>query len=462
MALAQGPKGGVEEWVATNETFPRGLASFQDKIKRPIIAHNRYWSSKTVYALENGGRYHFIVEPMNNLAIPTEQQFWDDLLANATHAWGLSVYEQDWLHNEWEGMDATLQNATLSATWLRQMGTGAAKAGINIQYCMAYPRFAIASTGVAAVDQIRVSDDYRVDITHLRNRSVNLYVGTSSLLAAALGLAPYKDVFWSSQYQPGFPSDYPKNTSEPFSELEAVVSIYTAGPVSAGDGFGYTNNSLLAKTCTAKGTLLKPSWPAVPIDEYHLQRATGTGGPQGELNVAPSLIPSVGGAALQWVGFYAMDLKAAYALDVAKTFGEALGGASSNGWLVYRTPLVSGTSTVPVLESGESVDLAACGKADYHLMTATAAAGPSTLTLLGEVGKFVAVSPVRFRAVAAGSAGAHATLNVTVAGDEGERVEVAFARPAAAGSSHATVGTASCTVGGAGECSISVSERLSL
>jgi hypothetical protein len=24
-------------------------------------------------------------------------------------AWGLIVYEQDWLHNEWEKMDATLQ-----------------------------------------------------------------------------------------------------------------------------------------------------------------------------------------------------------------------------------------------------------------------------------------------------------------------------------------------------------------
>jgi len=124
------------------------------------------------------------------MSIPTEQTFWDDLLANATRAWGLAVYEQDWLHNEWEGLDVTLQNATLSMQWLHQMGVAATKAGINIQYCMAYPRFAIASTSVPAVDQIRVSDDYRVDLTHLRNRSVNLYVGTSSLLAAALGLAP--------------------------------------------------------------------------------------------------------------------------------------------------------------------------------------------------------------------------------------------------------------------------------
>lgn len=68
---------------------------------------------------------------------------------------------------------------------------------------MAYSRFALASVEVPAVDQIRVSDDYAVDLQHMRTFSVNAYIGTSSMLAAALGLAPYKDVFWSSSDQPG-------------------------------------------------------------------------------------------------------------------------------------------------------------------------------------------------------------------------------------------------------------------
>lgn len=57
IAVVQGPHDGVIEWIATNETFPRGLASFQDKVKRPIIAHNRFWSDKAVYARQNGGEY---------------------------------------------------------------------------------------------------------------------------------------------------------------------------------------------------------------------------------------------------------------------------------------------------------------------------------------------------------------------------------------------------------------------
>jgi hypothetical protein len=44
------------------------------------------------------------------------------------------VREQDWLHNEWEKLDATLQSATLPREWLLQMGRAAADHGIKIQY----------------------------------------------------------------------------------------------------------------------------------------------------------------------------------------------------------------------------------------------------------------------------------------------------------------------------------------
>merc|ERR1719469_1518336 len=109
---------------------------------------------------------------------------------------------------------------------------------------MAYSRHALASVAVPAVNQIRVTDDYAVDLQHTRKFSVNLYVGTSSLLAAAIGLAPSKDVFWSSSVQPGAEHKY-KNSSEAHPELHALVSVLTAGPVAPGDRFNYTNVSLL-------------------------------------------------------------------------------------------------------------------------------------------------------------------------------------------------------------------------
>ena len=89
---------GVTSWTATNKTFPRGLESFNEKVQLPIVAHNRYWSSENVYAKQNGGQYDFVVE--EERSIPIEQKFWNDLIENSTK-WGLTVYEQDWLHNEW-------------------------------------------------------------------------------------------------------------------------------------------------------------------------------------------------------------------------------------------------------------------------------------------------------------------------------------------------------------------------
>ena len=139
-----------------------------------------------------------------------------------------------------EGLNATLSSATLSTDWLHQMGAAATKAGVTVQYCMvraqssldsdrkacssnplwnlvslrvsslalvrclsgsrfvaqAYGRHTIASAEIPAVNQIRASDDYATGdkLDDHDPNNANLYVGMSSMLAAALGLAPSKDV----------------------------------------------------------------------------------------------------------------------------------------------------------------------------------------------------------------------------------------------------------------------------
>ena len=44
------------------------------------------------------------------------------------------------------------------------MGAGAAKSSVTIQYCMAYGRHTVASAEIAAVNQIRASDDYATGV----------------------------------------------------------------------------------------------------------------------------------------------------------------------------------------------------------------------------------------------------------------------------------------------------------
>jgi hypothetical protein len=45
---------------------------------------------------------------------------------------------QDWLDDEFNDVDALTQDAQLGRMWLMQMGKGADKSGITIQYCMSY------------------------------------------------------------------------------------------------------------------------------------------------------------------------------------------------------------------------------------------------------------------------------------------------------------------------------------
>jgi hypothetical protein len=47
------------------------------------------------------------------------------------------VSHQDWLDDEFENVDALLEDPLLGRQWLLQMGRAASKAGLAIQYCMA-------------------------------------------------------------------------------------------------------------------------------------------------------------------------------------------------------------------------------------------------------------------------------------------------------------------------------------
>lgn len=91
------PGGGVTNWTARPEVFPSGLASVYARTGLAVQAHNRFWSAKTNYTRD----FKFVVaeptpERAHPLALPVERRFWDWLMRGAA-AWGMRVYEQDWL-----------------------------------------------------------------------------------------------------------------------------------------------------------------------------------------------------------------------------------------------------------------------------------------------------------------------------------------------------------------------------
>ena len=286
-----------------------------------------------------------------------------------------------------------------------------------------------------AVNQIRVSDDYAVDLTHKYTVPVNLFIGTSSLLAAALGLAPSKDVFWtSSSVEPESSNRYPTSTHEEHPFAEAVVAALSAGPVASGDGFGMENRTLLATLTAKRGRLLKPSFPAIPIEAYYRARAFGGQGPTGELLHAPSDVGGADGG--RWVSVLGLGLKTVYSVNITTQLN-----ISGDAFAVFPTPLpLSGTATVT---TAKTVEL----QAGYiSLSNVVALRSYPHFTLLGERGKIVPASPKRFLRIDGNA--------VKVQGCDGERISVIYGR--LAGNNEFQQRNAMCTVEG-GTCTISLS-----
>ena len=268
-------------WEEKPEVFPSGLKSFYDKLKLPLILHNRHWSSNiNEKYLKNFS--DIIVE--NKGSCPVGLDFWNYLMGWAKKQ-GAYVYEQDWLITEIESIDALRKKVGLSEAWLTNMGKAAEEQGLTIQYCMQTARFTLQSTTIPAVTHERVSADYGIyfltsldaeqlydlpylkDLARLAGRG-QWKIGKSSMLTWALGIWPYKDIFWSSNLEPGHSPVYllGGGAREPWPERQALVASLSGGPVAFGDGIGYMNKEILMKTCRDDGLILKPDKPATPID----------------------------------------------------------------------------------------------------------------------------------------------------------------------------------------------------
>jgi hypothetical protein len=272
----KGIKAGVSQWKSRPDIFPDGLPFLYRQLERiPLAAHNRYWAIDNVYS----DKYAFIFDEVNQGSLPVgNDSFWIDLLSEAAHDWGLIMYEQDWLHTQTEKFTPIQNDIHLGRQWLMSMAEGAEKAGITIQYCSPFPRHALQALEIPRVTQARVSDDYT---THLIRQEAQWAIGVTSLLADALGMAPYKDTFWSTSDEPG--SSYKPSAMEPLPEREIVMAVLSTGPVGPGDAINYTNSERIMKCCRQDGLILKPDRPISMLDVLISEWAQHDGIKQGEL-----------------------------------------------------------------------------------------------------------------------------------------------------------------------------------
>ena len=257
------------------------------------------------------------------MIVPNDQRFWNDLIANKSKV-GMFMYEQDWLDTEFDRSKTLGESATMARTWmlqarpapaswavftippkldeifcvlnrqrgltlarptaaptatsplapvclltlhsLLQMNAGCVNSNVTIQMCMSHVRHIMQSLEMPAVTNARASGDYHPG-------SGQWHLGTSSILAHAVGIAPSKDNYWSTAIQNG--TRYGKQTSEPRGRLQAAVLSFSNGPVAPSDMVGGSNRTIILKACDSGGTLLSPDKPATTMDCVFRRAAFG-------------------------------------------------------------------------------------------------------------------------------------------------------------------------------------------
>lgn len=419
----KGENNGVTNWTAMPDIFPEGIESLYQQTGWLVQAHNRYWSYENVYASQNGGDFKFIEDAQYPQgAVPVDKTFWTSLLKPGAQHWALRVYEQDWLYNEfYVYVSQMLTSVSLGRDWLLQMGQGAASQGLVVQYCMPYIRHLIQSVEVPAVTQARASDDY---VVAPYDGVANWKIAAQSLLIFSLGLAPSKDGYWSTSYQPGNP--YGEERYEPYARLQAAVTALSTGPVAIGDGIGHSDVPLVMRSCMQNGRLLQPSFPATPIDASFKQAVFAGQGPDGEVWFAPSVI-----------GLERNESEHEGQGTAMQLFGELLVAELRTPWSIVPSDLgcydegelnrlghrlcynrhdfyvrEANSSFADALRWSNSapLELQACGSDDFQLWSVSQVDKKTGWSFLGEANKWVGVSPTRFHSVRVSEDGMRMTV----------------------------------------------------
>lgn len=311
--------------------------------------------------------------------------------------------------------------------WAKGMADAALANNLPIQYCMGLSNWMLQALEFPAVTNARASEDNFPGGAHASGwvKGSRWQIGYTALMLNNLNLQPFFDVVWSEPNCPGNPYPVARDNIA----LQITVATLSNGPLGIGDGPGCTNVSLVMSTCMADGTLLHPSRGATPIDMMY-SPAPYT--PAGQLWATHSEFVGLGqnSSVLAWT-VLAVDVTTPYNLtlddlwprpDPALSYVvvDFAAGSCRAGAAAASCAVSLDASTPLVVETAGQVGV----EHSFRVLTIVAASASRGYTLLGEVGKIVAMSPNRVLSIDE-DAGA-GTLSVSTAGASGEATVLRF------------------------------------
>lgn len=248
------PPSGMVRWEARPDVLPDGMTDLRERLgRRPLVAHCRHLSSQSAYGEE------FAMWTDADRAHPQGPELYDRLLDQAV-AWGVEIFEHDWLIECFLGVRG-LRAPGRAAAWQEGIDAGLGARDLHAQWCMASPADFAQVSRLRNITSIRTSGDHGYLVGPEVLWAWFLH---TNVMARALGLWPYKDVFHSA---PGSATR----------EVEALLSALSAGPVGIGDRIGEADPELIRRTCRADGVLVRPDVPIAAIDRAMFDASVRTG-----------------------------------------------------------------------------------------------------------------------------------------------------------------------------------------
>ena len=222
--------GGTLDYSASPALFPSGLAAFQKELGLPLVVHARW--------IDPSSPYHqkFAVSGI----APIDPRWWNDRAAYLRQS-GVICYEQDWLSEIYPHSPEMARSLSVGKAFTDSMARGAKQQGQTLQYCMATPRFFLQGAQYGNLTTIRTSGD------RFERGKWNDFLYTS-LLAQALGLWPWTDVFMSREAD------------------NLHLATLSDGPVGIGDRMGEESRANIMQAVRGDGVIVKPDAPLVPTD----------------------------------------------------------------------------------------------------------------------------------------------------------------------------------------------------
>ena len=465
-------------WSAAPGFFPSGLGA----LGLPLTLYSNNYAQAPLNAM---AQFEWVnctsclggVPPYARVAAEQSYDF-HSYIFDAGAAWGMNAFEVDFADFMFEGFaDFGTDVRAFDAYW-EGLNRASAEHGFPTQLCMGLPAITLSTPQWSHVTNARLAGDGYV------TNGARYDIFQTSLLYAAVELAPFLDGVWSTGCQPAPDNAYGNATCEPHSEALIAIATLSAGPVGFGDGLGFTNATLLNMTCRSDGVLLQPSLPAVNLEAYYAG-ALAPAGARARIATAPSSIPAAPAAAAsassgsapyprhfraqppQGAQYTFLTVLAAFVgAEVRVAAGDVWRGGSSSGsgalYAQQRSRAAACTEGAPAVASGCAARCAG-GGSDTLLTASTGAEGhelwsiapelPGGWAVLGELGKLTRHSPQRLQGVDPGCSGRHAapSLCLTALGAAGEALQLAFVDPSGA------VRLASLALGGSGSAAVACS-----